>query len=358
MILKKYHYIDSLRGIAIILVLFSHFRYIFTTEEILSNNVFRKLFSIFDLGSKGVQLFYILSAFTLFNSYYIRKKDGTNNAIFFFIRRFFRIAPLFYICILLMYINNQFNFLQNQIFFSNRIISDKITYSIINNDCWYLSTITFINGFFPSYIQSPYPGGWSIAVEFSFYMLIPLLVKYIININKSLVLLGLSFSSSFIIEYLIYSLKLKGVFAEFLILSLLHQFYFFSIGIFIFFLQNSFTGNFKKINLITFIILLLSLSIKSIPLISGIAFALLLIKHKNIKLLTFPVLQYIGKISFSLYLVQWWAIVVVSKIHLFSKTSPILLFFLYISLSIAISSLTYLIEKYFIKLGEKLLNKI
>ena len=49
-------------------------------------------------GKYGVQLFFIASAFTLFLSRHRRSEVGNKN---FFIRRFFRIAPMYYLGIIL-----------------------------------------------------------------------------------------------------------------------------------------------------------------------------------------------------------------------------------------------------------------
>src|SRR4030088_3596129 len=87
--IKKYNWIDFGRGIAILLVIMVH-----TGQSFASSNLLR---SFTESGMMGVQLFFILSAITLFNSYNNRyEKDGTDRNKYFFIRRFFRIAPLYY----------------------------------------------------------------------------------------------------------------------------------------------------------------------------------------------------------------------------------------------------------------------
>lgn len=87
---EKYNWINALRGYAILLVILIHSSQAFKVSD------FSKI--ICDKGDLGVQLFFILSSFTLFNSYSRRKfQDGLDVNRNFFIRRFFRIAPYYYI---------------------------------------------------------------------------------------------------------------------------------------------------------------------------------------------------------------------------------------------------------------------
>ena len=93
-ILKKYDYIDSIRGFAIFGVVLVHSsQWVAPTSSILS--------SIAAQGARGVQLFFIASALTLFLSMASRKQQQEEMLILsFFNRRFFRIAPAFYLAII------------------------------------------------------------------------------------------------------------------------------------------------------------------------------------------------------------------------------------------------------------------
>jgi len=88
----KLKYIDVLRGIAVLGVLMVHCSYFG------SNFVFPKVIkSFFENGAMGVQLFFFTSAFTLFLSMNNRIDNEKLPYINFFIRRFFRIAPIYYL---------------------------------------------------------------------------------------------------------------------------------------------------------------------------------------------------------------------------------------------------------------------
>ena len=85
--MKRFAYIDALRGYAILMVIAVH-----------SSQYFRDLplQALLDQGARGVQLFFVASAITLCMSWTARD-DGAPP---FYVRRFFRIAPMFYLALL------------------------------------------------------------------------------------------------------------------------------------------------------------------------------------------------------------------------------------------------------------------
>jgi peptidoglycan/LPS O-acetylase OafA/YrhL len=87
----KLDYIDALRGYAILGVVAVH-------SLMGKSHVFGS--SIIGIGAKGLQLFYMMSAFTLMLSFKNTSVKNNSN-LNFFIRRFFRIAPMFYLAIIL-----------------------------------------------------------------------------------------------------------------------------------------------------------------------------------------------------------------------------------------------------------------
>jgi peptidoglycan/LPS O-acetylase OafA/YrhL len=93
--LKRYSYIDSLRGFAIIGVLIAHTG---LYGNVAYPSLLRNLAEI-DVGPRGVQLFYVVSAFTLCVSFSKRRNIEKHPIRNFYVRRFFRIAPLFYLAI-------------------------------------------------------------------------------------------------------------------------------------------------------------------------------------------------------------------------------------------------------------------
>ena len=88
---EKLDYIDILRGIAILMVMLVH-----TSQAV--NGVSQVVGNIDRYGQMGVQLFFVASAYTLCFSR-IKRAEEQQPTIFFLIRRFFRVAPLYYVAI-------------------------------------------------------------------------------------------------------------------------------------------------------------------------------------------------------------------------------------------------------------------
>ena len=86
--------VDSLRGIAVLMVVAVH-----TSGFKRPTSVW--LLTLAQLGARGVQLFYVVSAFTLYLSYEQRKSAGGFSFRGYFIRRVSRIAPMFWLAVVL-----------------------------------------------------------------------------------------------------------------------------------------------------------------------------------------------------------------------------------------------------------------
>lgn len=119
----------------------------------------------------GVQLFFVASAFTLCHSWQTRQKE-TNRTINFAIRRFFRIAPMYYIGIMVYWI---ITLLEN--YFPFGAEQNTCDYSFLN----VIVNILFLHGFYPPANNSIVPGGWSIGTEMAFYALFPILMGRILS---------------------------------------------------------------------------------------------------------------------------------------------------------------------------------
>jgi len=173
-------YIDSMRGVAILMVLAVHstmFFKLFNLSE-LPFNIEKILYS----GKYGVALFFIVSAYTLFRSLDLRKE---NSFVKYFIRRFFRIAPMYYLVLIVLF-----------------IVDNDQGISTLN-----LTThILFINGFFVNYFNSIMGVEWTIFVEVAFYLLLPLIYCYKKHLLKIVVF-------AFILSFVngLYVMQLNGL---------------------------------------------------------------------------------------------------------------------------------------------------
>lgn len=159
--LKHYGWVDALRGWAIIGVMLVHFTGKFGVP-------FDILEPLAQQGARGVQLFFIASSFTLTTSFIARKED--ENALkSYFIRRFFRIAPLYYVAAGLWY------------YIDKGSISHFSPSGVDINDIFL--NLAFLHGWHYTTINALVPGGWSIAVEMNFYLILPILATKIQNLR-------------------------------------------------------------------------------------------------------------------------------------------------------------------------------
>lgn len=159
---------DFLRGLAMLGVIVVHTSGSFPSQ-------INAIDFLAGLGRFGVQLFYFISALTM--CYMWKQREGENNPVKnFYIRRFFRIAPLFWIAIPVYLLINGYE--------KNYWAPEGI------NNLQIFLTATFLHGFWPNSINSVVPGGWSIAVEMTFYALFPF---FILNIKRRSVYLLLAF---------------------------------------------------------------------------------------------------------------------------------------------------------------------
>jgi peptidoglycan/LPS O-acetylase OafA/YrhL len=165
----RYAAIDVLRGIAILFVVMVH-----SGQKVACTGLIN---GFAEVGQMGVQIFFVASAFTLYSS--MARNLSLRN---FYLRRYFRIAPLYYIGILFYAI-----------------------YRGTHLDHWHLSiiipNILLVHGLYPPSTNSVVPGGWSIGTEVLFYLIFPLIFsairseKLAIQFIVSILLVNLSFQA-------------------------------------------------------------------------------------------------------------------------------------------------------------------
>jgi peptidoglycan/LPS O-acetylase OafA/YrhL len=301
---KKYQFVDALRGWAILGVILVHTSQAFYPYSNL-------LGKIANDGQYGVQLFYLVSAFTLFSSFTSRQQEP-NAILNFFIRRFFRIAPLFY-CAIAFYLWK--DGLEPRFWAPGGIKG------------WYiLSSIFFLNGWHPASINSVVPGGWSIAVEMNFYLFIPILYKLINSVHKAIsstfifLVLGFIFRKAAIILYKPFFPAVQhGLVDAFASqYSLPAQASVFCVGFIFYFLFKDINTCASQRKGLSVLWLMISLYLMCATLNGGftlipkyfiyalafLSFSYSAALHPNI-LVVNPVLCFMGKVSYSLYLIHF-----------------------------------------------------
>lgn len=355
---RRYRYIDALRGIAVIGVVVVHVANSLVIEGSWLN-------TLLSSGSRGVQLFYLVSSLTIFMSLVSRRERGSVSWTTFFARRFFRIAPMFYLTALYFIL----------------IDGGSARYFAPDGIEWWTVplTFTFLHGWHPETINSLVPGGWSIAVEFTFYMMIPFFFAKLSSPKRAilftlatyLLMLILNFVMSAFIEsmYAEDRLYLSGHFFSFWLFSQLPVF---CMGILSYYLLAKFPEGDKRLSLAFFIGFLVVFYIFSFKLIDSeylpmhigcaVAFVLLLFSlHCHAwTLIVNPLTIWLGKISFSIYLVHFIVIkrtshFVVPQLSDYGNLAFIIYFGIVMTLTTAIAYVCYhLIEQKGVEVGRRI----
>jgi peptidoglycan/LPS O-acetylase OafA/YrhL len=354
----KYAYIDAIRGLAIILVVLVH-----ASQSVKPSSSL--ITWLMNEGARGVQLFYIASAITLCMSWAARKSDECNPIRNFYIRRFFRIAPMFYVAIAgFIYLNGTLP-----------------TYWAPNGIQWWFVPITalFLHGFYPETINSVVPGGWSVAVEMTFYFIFPALMCVRRFSGLALILILClclqQFNGWIFLHVFDYGENQKYLVTDvFSFYNFISQVPVFIIGIMAYLFISQHKALEKRYVVLggaAFAILLAefwyqSQSLISHHVIAGCLFALftIFLAYNPAKVLVNRVTVLLGKLSFSMYLIHIAALKVIGMLGLTAlfgegNKESVLFFLVVLTISAGISWVTYhLIEKPGISLGRKLIDRL
>lgn len=167
-------YFDGIRGIAVLIVWLSH-----TSGR---GQSLTEWLSFHGIGHIGVMLFFVLSGYLLSLPFKDNRPFSFKNYL---IRRFLRIAPLFYLLVVAVFLNQS---LTEQVY---------TKYLHINGGSeGFLKHILFLkgDGIF-----------WTIPTEFMFYLLLPFVAIFLINATPFRYLLVLSFAILYsIYHFLLY----------------------------------------------------------------------------------------------------------------------------------------------------------
>ena len=358
--IDQYEFIDALRGLAIVLVIATHVASI-------ANPSLPILRSLAEKGAYGVQLFYIVSALTLFLSMNQRSRIERRPTLNFFLRRMFRIVPLYYLAIVVYTL----------------AMGTGPNYWAPNGITWwhYVLTLLFLNGWHPEAINAIVPLGWSIAIEMTFYPIIPLLYQRIKTVSGAL---GLILASLILQSVLVavYKPVLLQYVTGYVVQPYFYLWFFaqlpvFGLGVLVYQIlrdrqperNKNLGGIFVLLSVFLYVAFLNTvtyLDLLPTHFFYGIAFVALTLGlyFYPMKLLVNPLTQWIGKISYSLYLVHFLFLPYIKNwLPLganFGKTAQFAIYFLAILiLSSGISYITYrLIEVPGMNLGKKLIRKL
>ncbi|MDO8348542.1 MAG: acyltransferase [Rugosibacter sp.] len=223
---KRYPWIDTLRGIAILMVIAVHASHGLKGSESL-------LKTIFGFGGYGVQLFFVASAMTLCMS--LENNYGKPRWLMkYAIRRYFRIAPMYYVGIVLYFF---WSFAKNQV--QHGLIGPLPQYTVAN----VLANIFFIHGFFPAAYNDIVPGGWSIGTEVAFYVAFPVLFLLYRTARQPMLLSGLLLAACYALISLVqWQMGQSTASSAFLYFNIANQLHVFIIGICGFYFLSALAG--------------------------------------------------------------------------------------------------------------------
>jgi len=326
---------DLLRLTLAVLVYFAHWNTL--TFQGLTN-------SLFHLSGYSVHMFFIVSGFLIFWSF-----DNDQNKKHFYIKRFFRIFPLYAILITLQ-----------TLFFVG--FSDGTIYDIVK---YFATNILFLNFLAPSvgtsfsdlYVNAINGSLWTLKNEVVFYLFVPLVFMLYkkFGIVFLMILYSLSVFYMFGIDY-IYSLGLLSrVHADILLFQFPAQVRLFMVGIFLYVMYEKMKDKNITLFALLSIVLIALLSENSYfhyafyPLLLGVVMIWLVFFVKQIKI-NFD-------FSYSFYILHFPVIQLALYFDL-NPAKPLVSFFVLFGVVLLLSyfSQKYIEEK-FILLGKNIINR-
>ena len=335
---SRLEFLDSLRGLAAFGIILFHA----IAMNKLNYNGSGFLTAIHNNFGHAVPLFYATSAFSLYLGYLYRL-DSSIQIKDYFKKRFFRIAPLFYFMILVY------------------TVAKYIKWDKVHTPFEYLINITFTFGLYPGKHQSIVWAGWSVGVEYLFYLILPILIIYIRNLRSALFLFVLSL---FLASYFDTIMHINnGIAKNYIHMSIIHQFPFFAAGIvaYMFYKQNQFIDK-RKLGIFLLLISVLiyvlkdTVMFKFFYLTPEYVWALLFISlivglgYYSSRLIVNKISVSLGKRSFSLYLLHPFVIGFMMPLHakLFKTSYPIEVMYILVVLLtlIVLIPLSYITYKY------------
>lgn len=366
---KKIYFlgINGLRFLAALAVIITH------TELLKKINGFKNYWEnpiIFNLGGLGVYFFFVLSGFLI--TYLLleeKEKNGTINIKQFYIRRILRIWPLYYFIVLIgFFILPEFDSIQIP-YLQNDFITHYNTNLVL-----YLLILP--NLAFSMFSAVPHIGqAWSIGVEEQFYLIWPLIISKTKRLVRTLifVVLGLVLFKIIVLAIGLYCqesfwyMPLK----RFVAMSKFECMAIGGIGAYLLFSNKPYISfiYYKQTLILSLALIVLLVYITpdklqdGIHLIYSVLFLIIIIHvsdAKNSKLLENKIFNYLGKISYGIYMYHFMIIpivLVLVKKHLSINSGLALnlsIYLLAISLTILISGVSYhILESPFIRKKNK-----
>ena len=162
--------LDGIRGIAIGAVLFYHYFFLLTQSR--AGSALSYALAAGRLGWSGVDLFFVLSGF-LIGGILLDARESSNYFRVFYTRRFFRIVPVYYLCLVAAFAWSYLVHLG---------LAHRFDWMPPYQLPW-VPYLIFLQNFWMAHRTSLGSWGlgatWSLAVEEQFYLTLPLLIRFV-----------------------------------------------------------------------------------------------------------------------------------------------------------------------------------
>lgn len=354
--------IDLLRGIAVSFVIIYHF---FTVLGLYNNPIFPYIHSF---GLFGVSLFFIISGYLIYRSIdHSISRKGTKPGVKHYIsHRLFRILPAYYFNLAIVLIMASF-VIGNHYFYSEKFLYQVLSHLAFLSHFIYKDTGFGINGVY-----------WTLSIEMLWYILAPILYIYIRKDRYLLILFILSFIYLLGLDFAMYDslFNLDKHASNYTILQyywsfqLPGQLIYFIAGVFIYkYIKQplSISTSFQYILSILIVTLFIYISkryhlyehfmINNLFILILVASLFILLYKTKPKWMTS--VEWLGEISYSLYLWHVPLLYIMKKTNILTHISLISAIIIFITFLLFISSLSYyFIEKGGFNLRKKFEDKI
>lgn len=178
---EKYTYLDSLKGLSMLLIILMHCGI---------SSISGPLGSIgSNFGVMGVSVFMLISGYLTFPSY----ESSSTDTLKWCLKKYMRLFPLYLTAIITALITgtNNLYWLGNE---------SHVTVPNV------LSHLLFIHGLFPHYCNSILGIEWYLGALFLYYLVTPILYKYIKSLESAIIALLLSLLATPVLNNLVYKI--------------------------------------------------------------------------------------------------------------------------------------------------------
>lgn len=297
-------YIDVLRGYGALAVVLCHLIQRLSANHVITNDFITNYLLN---GARAVQMFFMLTGMTMFMSFEKNKEVSYANYL---IKRYIRIFIPYLMAIAVYWCLGGGKSLLST---PNGFISYSLKGILLN--------ALGLHALSSTYINSIVPGGWYIGVVWLYYLMVPLLFKWVNTVSRAvkcmliglILRIGTQLLSSFLTD--------NQMILDLLDMQLTSQFVFIAIGQFLYFvlIKKEWELGHADHGILVLFLLYVTLQKDTLMLwalvFTGVILVMALLKGKNILVNRFAL--FAGEHSMEIYLLHMVAVILVCKVEKF-----------------------------------------